>query len=192
MKTAELKERFLTPRLHDTIRHYLAEPLAAEYAEERAADPRAYAEAVLWEIVNGHLDPKTDDPKWRRLKKTAYYQKWLDSVVEGASLGGPLDDSEDLTEKFVEANHDQAGEYFDTAYADALETCPGETDFAFNEARTMLAVKIARVVCDPENGWDGDEINTIAAADAIIDLQTVKHMKAEPKVGFKRLSFLNR
>ncbi len=91
------------------------------------------------------------------------------------------------TDRFVKENREVGAEYFGSAYADTIGMFPDDGDFAFDEARTRLAVTITRIVCDPENGWDSD-IDTIYAADAIIGWHLKKYTKARFWAAYKRLS----
>jgi hypothetical protein len=83
------------------------------------------------------------------------------------------------TERFVKENRRQGAKCFDDAFAEAIEQFPGDSDLAFDHARIYLAVTITRIICDPKCGWNADEIDSIRAADDIIEthLKSVKPKK---------------
>jgi hypothetical protein len=89
----------------------------------------------------------------------------MDGVVKGAPLGGDADEIEADTARFVARNREQGAAYFDEVY----EALPDDNDDAFDEARIQLAVKITRMLYNPECGYNPDKIDAIHAADAIIN-----------------------
>jgi hypothetical protein len=88
------------------------------------------------------------------------------------------------TDRFVRENREDGADYFDSSYTDTIRRLPDDNEYAFEDARIELAVRITRIICNPKCGYDADKIDPIDAADRIIGWnikQCEKAAKADAK-----------